>query len=286
MTRILYVILLLVVLAGCSTATTTAEDEVLEAATAPWVEQQFNTVETDIDEVDKQVTQLDKDIARVEAKLQDYKNTTFTDVPRTYEHYEAIMHLFDKKIISGYLEEKKFYPYRQLTRYQAASMLVSTLGLPLSKEEPVFNDVAGWPVEQIMATYENGIFQGSNGSFMPNQPMKRRHMAMVLVRAFGLEAPENAEFTSYNDVSETVGGFDAIKTITQLGIAKGSNGNFMPESPTTRAQFSAFIYRTLQYMEAQGVEDVQGAEEAQDDEQEIQDEQSPDTQQTEDTKKP
>lgn len=219
----------------------------LEVASVDWVD-------SEVAKVENKTISLDERLARLEEELdgeipeQNEDSVVFTDVPSSYWAHGEIMNLSSKNIIKGYPELKKFYPENSITRYQAASMLVKALALPLSNGASVFEDV---PIDhpglqEIMTVYEAGIFKGSDGSFLPNEPMKRRHMAMVLQRAFDLIRKDDSDI-EYSDIYPEIEGYDAIQIISQYGIAKGNeNGEFMPESPTKRSQFSAFIYRALE----------------------------------------
>lgn len=232
------------VLASCSSIEKeTTASAPLEAASVEWVEGEVKSLSNDTVGLDERIAKLEKEIGDVAAS----EPVVFKDVQSDYWAYKEIMNLSENGIIKGYPDVGLFYPERSITRYQAASMIIKALDLPLSKSPSVFKDVSSSHpgMAEIMTVYENGIFNGSNGSFLPNEPMKRRHMAMVLQRAFELKETD-VQVADYRDVNPNLEGYDAIKIISQHGIATGSNGNFMPESPTKRSQFSAFIYRTLQ----------------------------------------
>lgn len=241
-------------LSACSAGETkTTAAEPLQAASVEWVEGETGKLIKEADSLDDRIARLEAELDGAVSVEPDNESNpgdpslVFTDVPKSYWAYFEIMSLSDQGIIKGYPELKLFFPERSITRYQAASMIIKALDLPLSTSPTVFKDVSpSHPgLREIMTVYEAGIFKGSNGSFLPNEPMKRRHMAMVLQRAFELEET-SAEFTPYSDVKPNLEGYDAIKVISQLGIAQGSDGKFMPENPTKRSQFSAFIYRTLE----------------------------------------
>lgn len=241
-------IICLFFLASCSgVEKETSAGAPLEAASVDWVENEVGKVESNTNNLDQRIAQLEKALGEV-SPGEEEDSLVFKDVPRDYWAYTEIMELSSKNIIKGYPEQKRFLPENSITRYQAASMLVKALNLPLTGEASVFTDVPdGHPgVQEIMAVYKAGIFKGSSGSFLPNEPMKRRHMAMVLQRAFELKGMDK-HTVEYSDVLPEVEGYDAIQIITQHGIAKGNEkGEFMPESPTKRSQFSAFIYRALE----------------------------------------
>ena len=215
--------------------------------TVDWTEEQIAPVEKRISAVENKTSEIEREISALQATLKEMNEIIFKDVTKGYWAYDDVMSLYEKEIIKGYPEEKMFYPEKTITRYQAASMLIKAFNIEPSNTPSVFNDVGDdhWAVKEVMAAYEAGFFIGSEGNFMPQEPMKRRHMAIVLQRAFELEELEDAEFTGYEDVPETLSGYEAIKIISQHGIAQGSDGLFNPEASTKRSQFSAFIERAI-----------------------------------------
>lgn len=222
--------------------------ESLEVASVDWAEAEVKKVETKTDDLTAKADALRKEVDMLLAKEQN--QSVFIDVPNgTNGHwaYPHIMSLYEKDIIRGYPEEKKFYPERTITRYQAASMLIKVFDLPLSSTPSVFKDVPDTHpnAREIMTVYEAGFFQGNNGYFKPLASMQRKHMALVLQRAFKLEQ-KDTQINDYKDVPPQMEAYEAIKTISQYGIATGNNGYFKPEDPTTRAQFSAFVDRAMQ----------------------------------------
>jgi S-layer homology domain len=224
-----------------------ASDDISTAASADFVNNEVVKVERKTGILDDRVNKLEAEIDLLLANGETEEDPLiFSDVKKDYWAHEEIMSLYHAQIIMGYPQDKMFYPERSLTRYQAASMLVKAFDLPLSDAPSVFKDVNAdhSGLKEIMAAYENGIFTGSDGFFLPNEPMKRRHMAMVLQRALHLEATD-APFEEYVDVPSDMSGYEAVKAITQHGIAKGSDGYFKPEDPTKRSHFSAFIYRAI-----------------------------------------
>jgi hypothetical protein len=237
-------------LTGCSSEVVQQETkaaESLEVAGADWAEAEIKKVETKTDDVTAKADALKKEVDQLLEKADD---SVFLDV-RNGESghwaYDHIMSLYTKGIIRGYPEEQKFYPEKTITRYQAASMLIKAFDLPLSNTPSVFKDVPdSHPnVREMMTVYEAGFFNGSNGYFKPLQSMKRKHMALVLQRAFELEKKQ-ADFSDYKDVSPEMEAYEAIAIISQHGIANGNNGYFNPEDSTKRSQFSAFVDRALQ----------------------------------------
>lgn len=238
--------LVICLLAGCRINEEVGANEEKEIATADWVEKQEATLHGKISDIEERLKQMESEMSRLKQAAS--APPFFHDVKLDHWAYVEIMNLYKNGVIRGYEDVKMFYPERQITRYQAASMLVKALNLPLSSSSSTFSDVPkNSPIaREIMTVFEAGLFTGDKGKFFPNEPMKRKHMAIVLQRAFTLQEKANVPYAGYKDVNSQTSGADAIRIITQNGIAKGSNGYFYPEHPTTRAQFATFIYRALQ----------------------------------------
>jgi hypothetical protein len=249
---VVFITLSTILLTSCSQTT---EKKIaapaIEAASVEWIDYEINKMKEEGLSLEERIKKLELELQGGNSEVsnppaKEGEGHIFSDVPNEYWAFNEISNLYQKGIIKGYPEKGVFYPEEYITRYQAASMLVKALGLPVSNSPSIFKDVPSdhYGIKEIMTVYDYGIFKGSDGLFLPNQPMKRRHMAMVLQRAFTLK--ENGEsFSDYYDVSQSLDGYDAIKTISQYGVARGSNGYFMPEDPTKRSHFSAFTYRAL-----------------------------------------
>lgn len=243
---VLLVSLVICFLAGCRLNEEVGANEEKEIATANWVEKQDAILKGKIDDIETRLNQMESAMSKLKQAAS--SPPFFNDVKLDHWAYIEIMNLYKNGVIRGYEDVKMFYPERQITRYQAASMLIKALKLPLSSSPSIFGDVPkNSPIEkEIMTVFEAGLFVGDKGKFYPNEPMKRKHMAIVLQRAFMLQEKVNVPYIGYKDVDSRTSGADAIRIVTQNGIAKGYDGYFYPERPTTRAQFATFIYRALQ----------------------------------------
>ncbi len=113
------------------------------------------------------------------------------------------------------------------------------------KEEPkpkiTFNDIFGhWAKAMIENIAARGIINGyPDGSFRPNDPITREHIAVMIARAFDLEPKREA--TIFSDVPTNHPYYEAIMQLQQAGIIDGSDGAFNPDAPMTRAQMAKVI---------------------------------------------
>lgn len=205
--------------------------------------------------------------------------TTTTD-PEAYRYtapalpgYDLVGHwsepvvrkLLDAKIVSGY-PDGRFAPDEGLTRAAFVKLVAAASGLaPLPGQDGGFADTSGhWSVAQgyLGAAVKAGIIvlgEYANRRFEPDRPITREEIAIMVVRAMGLEA--DAATRSAPAAKVVVGG----RTFTDLrasghpghimvaveqGIVSGysqPDGTFVfrPASPASRAEAAVMISRML-----------------------------------------
>jgi len=108
-----------------------------------------------------------------------------------------------------------------------------------------FDDIAGhWAKGMIEELASQGIIMGyPDGSFHPNESIKRQHMAQIFKRAFEFEPTREA--VSFSDVSPSHPYYEAIASLQQAGIVDGSNGRFNLNELVTRAQMAKIVALAL-----------------------------------------
>jgi N-acetylmuramoyl-L-alanine amidase len=178
--------------------------------------------------------------------------TIFADVPADHWAKREIEFLYERAIIQGYNENgvMQFHPNENVTRAQAAKMIMKALG---ESEKPVtrarFKDIppSHWAAGWIERAVEKGIFQGyADGTFQPNAPLKRSQMSKIIAIAFQLPEPSAAGSQQiFRDINPNYWAYPYIAKLYYNGISNGSANQFMPESYTSRGQFSAFVARAL-----------------------------------------
>src|SRR5699024_7357330 len=138
---------------------------------------------------------------------------------------------------------------------QVAKMLTEAQGLPIPEDIgealSVYEDVGqnNDYAEYIAATTEAGIFTGSDGQFMEYDDLTREQMAAVLVRAFDLEElNEDVEDVAVNLDQVSEGFEEDIQIIANLGITTELS-DFRAYDKINRAQFAAFLHRTIEVVE-------------------------------------
>ncbi|WP_456277610.1 N-acetylmuramoyl-L-alanine amidase [Bacillus sp. AK128] len=177
---------------------------------------------------------------------------SFIDVQSNFWAFDEIGFLSSQLIINGYETEEgmnEFRPNAKVSRAQAAKMIVIALGEEeLFAENPTFSDVPNdhWANGWIEQAFQLNIFTGyEDGTFNPDGQLTRAQMSKVLSNAFVLEhkAVSSGSFL-FTDVQDHWAS-EYIQKLYMNGISNGSNNRFMPESDITRAQFAAFLSRTI-----------------------------------------
>ncbi|MFZ4451754.1 C40 family peptidase [Salibacterium aidingense] len=171
----------------------------------------------------------------------------YHDVDEDYWAHGSITKLGKEGIISGY-ENSTFKPSDNITRGQAATLLMKALDLERTGKDTGFNDVSEGHTHAtaIKSVNEAGLITGDDdGNFMPNEPMTRQQMAVVFYRAFDLEG--TSYDGSFADVGEEHRYSKHIQALAGSGIANGNEaGEFEPGRETTRAHFSVFLENALE----------------------------------------
>jgi Tol biopolymer transport system component len=169
---------------------------------------------------------------------------TYTDVPPTNFFYEPIEWMAAAGVANGF-PNGTFKPGDAVKRQQMANFLYNLAGRPeFLPSGQTFSDVPPsnpffTPIEWMT---EEGIANGfPNGTFRPNDPVKRQQMANFLFALAGSPAfdPGDPDFT---DVPATNPFFTEIEWMAAEGIANGfPNGTFKPRDPVKRQQMANFL---------------------------------------------
>ncbi|GKV65556.1 MULTISPECIES: S-layer homology domain-containing protein [unclassified Sporosarcina] len=172
----------------------------------------------------------------------------FSDVPPSKHFAEAVNELAARNIIGGY-PDGTFKPGNSITRGQAAAIIAKMRGLDTSTVKgQKFKDVPtshGF-YKAIGKMVEEGIISGyPDGSFKPNEPIKRKNMAAILVKAFDLPRDVNVK----NPFKGEIGITNDVLVIYKLGITSGTSPTtFSPNVSITRGQAAQMLAATEQVM--------------------------------------
>ncbi|MFJ6210934.1 S-layer homology domain-containing protein [Lysinibacillus sp. NPDC092081] len=167
------------------------------------------------------------------------RTLSFTDIENHWAK-EFILKAAEAGIMNGY-PDSTFRPEQNVTRAQAAIMLVRSLGIT-TKEQAPFTDIASYDVgtqSEIAAAYAYGLIKGTNGKFNPGLPVTRAQLALMISRAYEHKQKQPyavkgkapfSDIASYNEETK-----HAITMLYELDIVRGNEGQFSPEAPTKRS---------------------------------------------------
>ncbi|WP_432363945.1 S-layer homology domain-containing protein [Sporosarcina sp. UB5] len=170
----------------------------------------------------------------------------FIDIPSDYVYYTEINFLKHLGYIKGDLDGK-FNPGQTLSREHAAVILSRVFNLDTSVAgTQKFSDVPETHryFKEINAIVEANLVGGKgDGTFDPAGQLTRAQMAAILVKAYELKGESEKKF---KDVRADHWAYNQIHILANHKITTGNEeGNFEPNKPVNRAQFSAFLYRSI-----------------------------------------
>jgi len=176
-------------------------------------------------------------------------NTKVSDLPvPTREGY---------RFEGWYQDEALTKQWREATVVKEdTSLYAKWTALPVEENKPpqepqppkpivTFSDLdEHWAKEMIEELSAQGIIQGfKDGTFRPNTPINRMHVAALLTRAFSFEQVRTIH--DFLDVPSTHPYYGAIGALQKAGIIDGTNGAFRPTENMTRAQLAKVLVGVL-----------------------------------------
>ncbi|MFS0688582.1 N-acetylmuramoyl-L-alanine amidase [Sporosarcina sp. 179-K 8C2 HS] len=170
----------------------------------------------------------------------------FSDISPGKEYYDQVHYIAELGIVN---KADKFNPGNNLTRAHAAKMLVIASG---KKDMPTpsiqFKDLKPGTEQYEFASraVELGYFKKkADGSFGPNEKLKRAEMGYALSVAFNLS--ENVTVDRPLMLTDMKGHAYAkeINGLYYGGVTRGDAGKFLPNDLLTRSQFALFVARAL-----------------------------------------
>jgi hypothetical protein len=158
---------------------------------------------------------------------------------------QIILAMVAKNIITGY-PDGTFQPDRTISRAEFCTILAKALNVSPETNPSGFADVAGhWAEGSITAMVKKGYIKGyPDGSFGPDQPVKRSEIAAIVDRVQML-APAGG-LQTFSDVLLDFWAFAPIEAAAQAKILTGyPDGTFHPNQSATRAEAVVIVNRIL-----------------------------------------
>lgn len=163
----------------------------------------------------------------------------------------SIKQLFAAGVISGETKEC-FNPAAPIKRSEICKMICSALGTEVIIGENPFRDVDdhAWYREYVINAYENNIIVGDGELFMPEDPILRRDMALMVARALenrGFAAIPGNTFLDITAADEYAA--EAISTLAGYGIIDGKGDQiFAPADYVTRAEAAKILCNMMEVL--------------------------------------
>lgn len=180
-----------------------------------------------------------------EKNEEDTQTERFTDMKNHWAKAE-VTYLAQKGILSGF-PDGSFGPDRDVTRAEFSKMLSVILGIKENKDAAVrFADVgdADWYAPYVLALAENGIINGYDGKFLPNDAISRQDAAVMLERAASMQGKSFDGTVHFDDESQIADyAKSAVSSLSSAGIFKGYEGKFYPQDRLTRAEAAVMLAR-------------------------------------------
>lgn len=174
----------------------------------------------------------------------------FSDLQQVKWAEDSIYYMAKRGAVAG-TGNGRFMPEKQVTRAQAVTFLVRELYPQQLKSVaggPSYSDVpATHPFYREIALAEkNGLASGlPDGTFHPDTAMSRAETAAFLTRAYSLvHGKQSVRLTDSADHWAAA----PIALLSSNGLIGGyTDGTYRPNRPVTRAEFSVFMARVIQF---------------------------------------
>lgn len=223
-----------------------------------WAMQSSGNYGEDILSIYEEMSRMPISISAPLEQVSAFPDSYPVDLNKDYWAEKEIIEFLDLQIINGVknkLGQTLVNPNDSITRAQFVKMLVNALQLENNGQQaPSFIDVqqSDWFAPYVEIAASLGITTGSNGSFKPNDKIKRDQMATMIARAASLQSNDRKSSSlarSFKDVSDDYWAYPSISQAASAGIISGyEDGTFKPNAYATRAQGIVIIYRAMQQL--------------------------------------
>ncbi len=172
---------------------------------------------------------------------------TFKDVPKKAWYYDAVAYTVSKGIFAG-ITQTTFEPNTPMTRAMFVATLSRMAGVKVNNNvKTVFSDVKSgqWYTGAVKWASDNGIVSGSDGKFMPNDPITREQICTILVTYAKYKkitlTPKQAAVSFKDAAKISKWAKAAVTTCQRAGLVAGANGSFNPKGKATRAEVAQIL---------------------------------------------
>jgi hypothetical protein len=169
-----------------------------------------------------------------------------SDVSPSAWYYDAVEYALEQGFFSG-TGADSFSPNGTVTRAQLAQILWRLGGAPAA-ENPGFSDVStsAWYYQAVAWCAQEGLMSGSGTSFLPDSPLTREQLALVLrqyAQYSGLDVSAVQDLSKFTDgQSASPWARDGLGWAVSAGLLSGySDGSLRPNNGISRAELAAVL---------------------------------------------
>lgn len=194
----------------------------------------------DTETVSKPVeTQPEKEAEEAEIEPEPEKKTLFTDISSVEWAEESINALAEAGVISG-MGDGTFAPSDNVTRAQFVKMIVEAFDFT-GKGTASFDDIADeWYAEYVLIAANNGVVNGYDGRFSPNDNITCQDAALIVSRVLDMKGIKLEKSPAdENEAAEYA--HSAVALLKGNDIITDEMG-FSAADKATRAQSAYLIY--------------------------------------------
>ncbi|WP_232697905.1 phosphodiester glycosidase family protein [Brevibacillus daliensis] len=168
----------------------------------------------------------------------------FTDIAN-HPAKKEIDYMTSKGYIKG-ITPTTFGPENSLTRAQYVTLLsrVFDWEIPTAANLTFKDSVPAYAEGAVQVAVSKGLIKGyDDNTFRPDKVVTRAEAAIILDRLVNQKGSKTVTLKDKNQVPSWAS--DAVQNVANLGLIDPVQGNFKPNSPTTRATFVVALYRVL-----------------------------------------
>ncbi|MBQ4631415.1 MAG: S-layer homology domain-containing protein [Clostridia bacterium] len=171
---------------------------------------------------------------------------------------KEIEFLYRMGVING-RGERAYAPNENVLREEFVKLIVEAVEVDKATATSSFEDVSkdSWCYPYVSAAFENKIVNGvSDTKFGAGTPITRQDICVMTARTlelagFSAKPEKEMTFTDASAIDDYAK--EAVGYLNEIGIVTGmTDGHFNPKSYATRAETACIIYRTLDFIKANG----------------------------------
>ncbi|WP_370875514.1 S-layer homology domain-containing protein [Bacillus horti] len=175
--------------------------------------------------------------------------------------YKAIQEATDKAIVEG--SGGKINPKGTITRAEFTKLMVAMLEIDTEIVSVLpFEDVSetDWFYPYVQAGYYKQMISGyTDTQFLPNGPISRQEMAVMMVRALELQEQQvGAERGDLVEVSAWAR--TSVNTVIASGLMQGDAQSFRPHDHATREMAFTVVMRAYHYVDTEELDEEEAKE--------------------------